>query len=90
MFKMSNLERCFNTAKERDQKFVGVLVQMDGFSKPEVIINPIENADAKLEYYKKTYDDDLNHKFASGIKIVGFSYGLDFLDIEIELIEYED
>lgn len=36
---MKNLENCFKEAKERGISFVGVKIEMQGFEKPEVIIN---------------------------------------------------
>lgn len=82
---MENLEKCFELAKARKMPFIGVKVQMPGFEKPEVIINPIENFDAKLAYYQKAYNDDLTLKTFSGIKIVGLGYGDSYSDIEYEL-----
>lgn len=83
--KMSHLETCFTEAQNLGESFVGVKIEMDGFPHPEVIINKNENIDSKLAYYKKTYDEDLNHKFAPGIKIVGFTYGSDYGDIQEDL-----
>lgn len=84
--KMENLEICFNQAVVTGAAYVGVLIEMEGFPHPEVIINKNENIDSKLAYYKKTYGEDLNHKFAPGIRIVGFSYGQNFSDIESDLV----
>lgn len=36
----------------------------------ELIINPPENFENKLQYYTENYDDELNHKNGSGVKIV--------------------
>lgn len=83
---IDNLEKCFNKAKDFDF-LVGVLIEMEGFQKPEVIINLPENIESKLEYYKNTYDENLNHKYAKGIKIVGFTYGVHFHDIEYDLLK---
>lgn len=85
---MEYLEHCFNRAKELNQNFVAVRIRMDGFPEDEVIINPIINADTKLEYYKKTYDFELNHKHAEGICIVNFSFGMNYADIEADLGYY--
>jgi hypothetical protein len=37
--RLMKLEECFNATKETNQKFVGILIQMQGFEKPELIIN---------------------------------------------------
>lgn len=80
-----NLENCFNQAKVSNAKYVGIIVAMAGFAAHEVIINSVENFDAKLKYYQNTYDENLKHKYAPGISIVGFSYGDSFKDIESDL-----
>jgi hypothetical protein len=82
---VTNLENCFNEAASIGAGFVGVKIEMDGFPQPEVIINKAENIESKLAYYKKTYDENLNHKFAPGIKIIGCTYGDDFGDIQEDL-----
>ena len=59
---------------------------MDGFTKPEIIINESENFDSKLAYYKKAYNEDLTLKAFNGIKIIGFTFGDNFSEIEDDLI----
>lgn len=83
---MDDLEISFNQAVVSGASYVGVLIEMEGFPQPEVIINKAENINSKLAYYKKTYGEDLNHKLAPGIRIVGFSHGNRFSDIENDLI----
>jgi len=86
MLTMANLERCFETAKEEGYSYVGVKIQMEEFQEPEVIINPNANFDKKLKYYKKAYNDDLTLKSFNGIKIIGFSFGDDYEEIENDLV----
>jgi hypothetical protein len=83
---IKNLENCFDKAKEYNAEFVGVKIQMKGFEKPEVIINSYENFDPKLTYYKNAYNNDLTLKAFNGIKIIGFTYGNSFEDIEVDLV----
>ncbi|MBL4951102.1 hypothetical protein JK635_02455 [Neobacillus sp. YIM B02564] len=82
---IKNLEACFKNAKVLKQNFVAVRIEMEGFPKAEIIVNPIENADSKLAYYQKTYNENLNHKYAKGIKIVGFTFGEDMKEIQEDL-----
>lgn len=82
MIRMENLEICFNKAIASKSRYVAVAIQMEGFPYDEIIINHIENAEGKLEYYKKVYNDDLTHKFSNGIRIVGYTYGNNLGDIE--------
>jgi hypothetical protein len=71
-------------AKAKKEKYVAIAIQMDNLPKHEIIINPIENIDGKLEYYKNTYDDNLKHKYAKdNVRIVAFTSG-DWLD-DIEM-----
>lgn len=83
---LTHLENCFNAAKEKKAKFVGVKISMEGFPTPEIIINEISNYDKKLEYYKHAYKDNLVLKAYDGIKIVGFTYGDTFESIQNDLI----
>ena len=70
---MKDLERIIGVAIE-ENKPLSLLIEMPGFSKPEMITNPVENLALKLEYYKKTYDEHLEHKHAKGIKITGYTF----------------
>ena len=81
-----SLERCFNEAKFMERKYIGVQIAMEGFTKSEIIINESENFDSKLAYYKKAYNEDLTLKAFNGIRIIGFTFGESFDDIEDDLI----
>ncbi len=71
--KMSDLEFIINQAKNLKVN-LGLFIEMSGFEKPEVIVNPPENLDKKLEYYKVTYNENLEHKNAKGIRIIGYMF----------------
>jgi len=86
MLTMKNLELCFESAKEQGYLYVGIKIKMEGFEEAEVIINPIANFDKKLEYYKNAYNNDLTLKSFNGIKIIGFSYGDTYDEIEMDLV----
>lgn len=49
---------------------LAVLIDMPGFDSPELITNPPENIEKKMDYYRATYDDNCNHKHAPGIRII--------------------
>ncbi|MFD2867485.1 hypothetical protein ACFSY7_03075 [Kurthia populi] len=51
-------------------KELTVLIEMPGFDAPEMITNPPENIQKKIEYYQATYDENCQHKHAPGIRIV--------------------
>ena len=86
---MKDLEQCFRDARFMNSMFIGVKIQMQGFPECEVIINPSENFDTKLAYYKKAYNDTLTLKTFNGIKIINFGFGdcYDELECQFENIE---
>ncbi|MED3540726.1 hypothetical protein ABEX53_01255 [Bacillus toyonensis] len=78
---LEELEKCFNEALIEEAEYVAVLIEMDGIPSDEVIINDKHNIDSKLAYYMKTYNEDLEHRYTPGIRIVGFAYGYLFSEI---------
>lgn len=56
--KKGQLKALFIEAKGTGQKYIGVMIQTEGSSEPEVIINPKENFNAKFDYYMAAYDDE--------------------------------
>lgn len=67
---MQELEQYTNARLANDQP-IELFIDMPGFEQPELIINPPTNIENKLAYYKATYDENLEHKHAKGIRIVG-------------------
>ena len=72
--KMKDLEFAVEMAI-KESKSLSLLISLPGLDSPEMITNPVENLEKKLEYYKATYDDNLEHRHAKGIKVVGYSIG---------------
>ena len=58
------LEKVFKEAFENEAEYVFVEIFMEGFPSTELIVNPTTNIIPKMEYYLKTYDENLNHKFS--------------------------
>ena len=83
---MENLIESINMAQEISFKYFAIKVEMDGFPEEEVIINPMINAVEKIDYYKNTYNDDLTHKHAKGIRIVDYTYADTYEDIESDFM----
>ena len=54
--KKGQLKALFIEAKGTGQKYIGVMIQTEGSSEPEVIINPKENFNAKFDYYMAAYE----------------------------------
>ena len=79
---MKDLEQCFKDAITTDSLFIGVKVQAPESPCAEIIINPSENFEAKLAYYKRAYNEDLTLKAFDKIRIVNFALGDCYDDIE--------
>ena len=71
---MKDLEFAVEMAMKQN-KSLSLLITLPGLDSPEMITNPVENLEKKIEYYKVTYGENLEHKHAEGIKIVGYSIG---------------
>lgn len=72
--KKEQLIEIFTIAKNNHFPLVVLRVKMPEHPGLETIINPWKNIDKKIDYIKGAYDDNLNHKNGSGVKIVDFSY----------------
>lgn len=70
---MKHLEDIVDKAIKLDES-LGLVIEMSGFPKPELIVNPVDNLEKKLEYWKNTYDENLEHKHAKGIKIIAYTF----------------
>lgn len=66
---MEDLEMAINKAIKLEEP-LGIFIEMPGFQEPELITNPVVNLRKKLDYYKATYDINLQHKHAAGIRIM--------------------
>lgn len=79
---LEGLLRAGNSEYTRETAKLMVIVVKAYDNMPEIIINPKENFAEKLEYYKKTYDDNLVMKNNQNIKIVSYNF--------VEKIEFGD
>lgn len=80
----------FKKAIEENARYIGVGIQTEGSRRPEIIINPTENFEEKLKYYRAAYDEDLTLVSAKGkkdIRIIAIAAGDSFADIEFLLTE---
>lgn len=88
---IDNLKNCFQAAELENAKYIGVKIEMANFEKAEIIINENANFKKKMDYYLNAYNDDLTLKTFNGIKIIGFTYGNTFDEIEDDLLgDYND
>ena len=80
----------FKQAIAAHAAYIGVGIQTEGSSRPEIIINPIENFEEKLKYYRAAYDEDMVLVSAKGkkdIRIIAVAWGDSFADIEFQMME---
>lgn len=86
----SSLKAVFINAKATEAKYIGVKIETEGSSQPEIIINPQGNFSTKFDYYMNAYDDELTLISAKGkkdIRITGAAHGKSFEDIQSQLAE---
>lgn len=68
---MNELECIINKAIKGNVS-LSLFIKLPDLTEPEIITNPPVNLEQKLKYYKKTYNDSLEHKYADGVKILGW------------------
>lgn len=73
--KMQELETIFNEALKEHAQSVAVEVTIPGQRETEFIINRYRSIKNKLNYYKRTYGENLVHNKVHSIKIVSAGYG---------------
>lgn len=84
---LSKLEEIFDRAVYLDANYIAVAIEFDEADDVEIIINPIENVKYKMKYYKESYNEDLTHKYANGVKILAVAFGNTFEEIEQDLLD---
>lgn len=73
--KISELEDIFNEALKEHAQTVAVELTIPGQRDTEFIVNRYRSIRNKLNYYKRTYSEDLIHNKVSSIKIVSAGWG---------------
>lgn len=73
--KISELEDIFNEAIKEHAQTVAVELTIPGQKDTEFIVNRYRSIKNKLNYYKRTYDENLIHNKVPSIKIVSAGYG---------------
>jgi hypothetical protein len=79
--KKDQLTEVFTEALNQKENFIAVKVTMPGCEGHEVIVNPFENIEFKLDYYRKIYNDNLEMEKVPGLAIVGWAYGESYAEI---------
>jgi predicted Fe-Mo cluster-binding NifX family protein len=57
--KKTEFKKIVEDGVARGKSFIVVKIATEGSTEPEIIINPIANVKAKMTYYDKAYNDDL-------------------------------
>ena len=58
-----------------------MIIEVKAFdNEPEIIINPKENFQSKLDYYAEAYNNDLTLKSNSNIKIINYDFAITIQD----------
>lgn len=73
-------------AKTFKARYFAIAVSIPNLEKPEIIVNPLENIEEKMNYYLSNYDDELKLIHNPAIQIVGITFGDSFEEIEKDLI----
>ena len=68
---IDDLKKAFEKCKQQSRG-IEILIEMPDLPSCEIICNPYENLDKKLEYYLKAYNDNLTLKTFDKIKIIAF------------------
>lgn len=85
MYTRTNLVHYFQKAKEKNSKYIYIVIKNKNHNKNEIIINPMGNVEDKTSYIENAYNEDLTLKACKDIKIVDFGSADDFYDIEKNL-----
>lgn len=83
-YTMKDLIQIFEEAIEEEAHCIVVELKIEGCEDSEYIINSYVNFKNKLNYYKNTYNENLEHKFDAKVKIVNISYHFSLND----MVEY--
>lgn len=73
--KISELEDIFNEALKEHAQTVAVELTIPGQRDTEFIVNRYRSIRNKLNYYRRTYNEDLIHNKVPSIKIVSAGWG---------------
>ena len=73
--KISELEDIFNEALKEHAQTVAVELTIPGQRDTEFIVNRYRSIRNKLNYYKRTYSEDLIHNKVPSIQIVSAGWG---------------
>lgn len=90
MTKKEKLTEIFNTAIINKNEYIAVAVETRGSNDIEIIINPNSNFEKKLNYYTKSYNDDMVLNTYDGIKVVSvmaFDYDTAVENLQNYLLE---
>lgn len=89
MTKKEHLIATFNEAIVEDAQYVYVECHAEGSPASELIINPIDNAKLKRDYYDRAYDDNLKLLNAP-VRILTYGYFNNMSQLEYVRDNFKD
>lgn len=57
--KKTEFKKIIDDGVSQGKEFLVVKIETEGNAEPEIIINPLANVKAKMSYYDRAYNDDL-------------------------------
>lgn len=84
--KMKDLVEALNYSMQVKKKYFAIAVTLPDTDEVELIINTTPNFQNKLDYYMRSYDENLIHNMNAKIRIVAFTYGDNLAQIEYDLM----
>jgi hypothetical protein len=90
MTKKEKLIEILNSAIKDKNEYIAVAVETRGSNDVEIIINPNSNLEKKLNYYTRSYNDDMVLNTYDGIKVVAamaFDYDAVVERVQDQLLE---
>ena len=81
-----NLINMLLQAKKLGAKFYAIQLKFAGCENLETVINLTASVDYKIDYYSKSYDDDLYLIANKDIQIVNFTFGATWGEVKQECI----
>lgn len=72
---IKELEQIFNEAYESDYNSIAIEMTIPHRTETEIVFHRRQTIFNRLNYYKRTFDENLKHKRVDGISIVSVGFG---------------
>ena len=82
MNKKDKFKQIFKNFIDIGAEYIGVYVKAPNLEEPELILNPIINADKKLNHYLNHYNDDMRLNSVNAVEIISVTGAIYLEDLE--------